>query len=371
MSLPRQLLVLIGAMAAFLALFYAFSPVMLPFVAGMGLAFALDPLAHSLERRGFSRFAATLAILVLFAIVFIIVLVTLVPVLVQQLVDLIVNLPMTVEKLQVLAEPLLDTRMARLLGIDADTIRASIGGFLSGTAGWLTGMLGSLLAGGRSLVGVVSLLLVTPVVAFYMLYDWDRMLASVDSWLPRDNAPTLRALAHEIAHAISGFVRGQGLICLVLASWYGIGLAMVGLNFGLVIGFGAGLLSFIPFIGTISGFVVAMIVALGQLGTDWVMIAATAGVFLTGQFFEGNILSPRLVGNRVGLHPVWLMFALFTFGYTLDFLGLLIAVPFAATLGVICRFALKRYLESPYYRGWSTAPAASAKPVPTKDEVGS
>jgi predicted PurR-regulated permease PerM len=184
-----------------------------------------------------------------------------------------------------------------------------------------------------------------------MLYDWDRMVARVDSWLPRDHADEIRKIARDIDDVIAAFVRGQGLVSLTLAFVYAAGLVLIGLNFGLLIGLAAGLLSFIPFVGATVGFVVSLAVAIVQFWPDWIWILATVAVFVVGQSLENYVLQPRLIGDNVGLHPVWVMFALFAFGYLFGFVGVMIAIPAAAAVGVLVRYALARYLESPIYRG--------------------
>jgi predicted PurR-regulated permease PerM len=189
-----------------------------------------------------------------------------------------------------------------------------------------------------------------------MLVDWDAMVDTVDSWLPLQQRETIRELFREIDYAVSRFVRGQALVCLLLGIFYATGLTLVGLNFGLLIGLGAGFISFIHYVGSLTGLLVAGGVGLAQFWPDWVMIGAVLAVFFVGQFIEGNILSPNLVGRSVGLHPVWLMFALFAFGALFGFVGLLIAVPLAAAVGVLVRFALRRYLASPLYTGEASGP---------------
>jgi predicted PurR-regulated permease PerM len=184
-----------------------------------------------------------------------------------------------------------------------------------------------------------------------MLNDWDHMVAKVDGWLPRDHHATIRSLAREIDAAMAGFIRGQGTVCFLLGVFYAVALSFAGLNFGLLIGLGAGLLSFIPYVGSIIGGVLAIGMALIQFWPDWVQVLIIIGIFGLGQFIEGNFLSPNLVGNRIGLHPVWLMFALFAFGYLFGVVGLLLAVPLAAAVGVLTRFALQQYLKSPLYLG--------------------
>jgi predicted PurR-regulated permease PerM len=212
------------------------------------------------------------------------------------------------------------------------------------------------------LISVFSLIVVTPVVAFYLLYDWERMIATVDGWVPLPQRETVRALAREIDLAIAGFLRGQIGVCLILGSFYAVALTVAGLNFGLLIGLVSGLISFVPYIGSMSGLVVSTGVAVAQFWPDWSSIFVVIGIFFVGQFVEGYILSPKLVGESVGLHPVWLMFALFAFGYLFGFVGMLLAVPLAAAIGVIARFALARYRASPLYTGEATPASRRASP---------
>jgi len=202
---------------------------------------------------------------------------------------------------------------------------------------------------------VFSLIVVTPVVAFYLIYDWHRMLSTVDGWVPVQNRDTVRSLAREIDAAISGFVRGQTAVCLILGSFYSAALTISGLNFGLLIGLISGLITFIPYVGSMTGLVLALGVAVAQFWPEYGSILIVLGIFLVGQFFEGNLLAPQLVGESVGLHPVWLIFALLAFGYLFGFVGLLVAVPLAATIGVLSRFALRRYLQSSFYTGEESA----------------
>jgi predicted PurR-regulated permease PerM len=353
-TIERRALFWIGAAIVALLVLYLLSPILLPFIAGIAIAYALDPAADWFQRRGFSRLWATLTILVIFVLVIALLLLTLVPVLVVQIGELIQNTPAYVERVQILIVPLLDTDAARFLKIDPESLRKSISDFFSQGTGWVTPVLGSVWTGSLAIINIISLLVITPVVAFYLLYDWDRMVGRIDALLPRQYADTIRMLVGEISETVAGFVRGQGLLCLFLGVFYAAGLALLGVEFGLLIGLGAGLISFIPFIGSILGFVVSVGVALVQFWPDWIWIAATAGLFILGQFIEGNILAPKLVGGRVGLHPVWLIFALFAFGYFFGFVGLLIAVPVAASIGVLVRFAIKRYQASPLYSGDDT-----------------
>jgi predicted PurR-regulated permease PerM len=351
MTTWRQAWFWVAALTAFVLFLIVFSEILLPFVAGMVLAYALDPVADRIERLGFGRLAATLLILSVLVVLLALAFVILVPILADQLADFIERIPAYIERLRTLFSSFLHSRLADYLGIDMTRIGSSLGGLSSQGASWMTALVASLWSGGRAILNILALLIVTPVVAFYLLYDWDRLVARVDSWLPRDYVTDIRKIAADIDRAIAAFIRGQGLVCLILALVYSVGLVMIGLNFGFLIGLGAGLLSFIPFVGATVGFMVSIAVAIAQFWPDWIWILATAAVFGIGQFLENYVLQPRLIGQNVGLHPVWVMFALFAFGYLFGFVGVMIAIPAAAAVGVLVRYALSRYLDSPIYRG--------------------
>ncbi|MCB1382967.1 MAG: AI-2E family transporter [Notoacmeibacter sp.] len=364
-ALRRQVVFWLITAAIFLAFLYVFRSILLPFVAGMALAYFLDPVADRLERAGLSRIAATGMILIGFLIAFVLGLMIVLPVLASQMSGFLERLPHYVSQLQTLVTSYDATWLKRLVGTDPEGIRQGLNSLLTQGAGFLTKLFESIWSSGKALVDIAGLFVVTPVVAFYMLLDWDRMVAKVDSWVPRDHVGSVREIATDINTAVAGFVRGQGTVCLALGLFYALGLTMAGLNFGLLIGLVAGLISFIPYIGSLVGLVVAIGVALVQFWPEWIPIAIVAGVFFSGQFVEGNILQPKLVGDRVGLHPVWLMFALFAFGMLFGFVGLLIAVPAAAAVGVLVRFGLRSYLASAYYRGHSHAPGDQPSPPGT------
>jgi predicted PurR-regulated permease PerM len=238
----------------------------------------------------------------------------------------------------------------KLMGTGFDPEK-SFGGLVSQGSAYFATLLKSLWSGGRAVVSLISLIVVTPVVAFYLIYDWHRMIATVDGWIPVRQRATVRHLAREIDAAIAGFVRGQSAVCLILGTFYAVGLTLCGLNFGLLIGLVSGLLTFIPYVGSMTGLILGLGVAVAQFWPAYGSILLVLAVFLAGQSLEGTVLTPKLVGNSVGLHPVWLMFALLAFGYLFGFAGLLVAVPLAATIGVLTRFALRRYLESSLYTG--------------------
>ncbi|MEZ5781845.1 MAG: AI-2E family transporter [Rhizobiaceae bacterium] len=364
MPLRHQLRFWAIAAVAFGLFIFVFSNVLLPFVAGMALAYFLDPVADRLERLGLSRLSATVIILIGFVTVFLIALMIVVPVLASQLSDFAANVPDYLSRLQQLITSFDPGWLERRFGVDANDLKEGMNSLLSSGAGFITTLFQSLWSSGVALFSFAGLFVVTPVVAFYMLLDWDRMVSEVDGWIPRDHVDKVRQIATDINAAIAGFVRGQGTLCLILGIIYAVGLTLVGLNFGILIGLFAGLISFIPYVGSMVGLVLSLGVAFVQFWPDWPWVAAVAGVFFFGQFLEGNILQPRLVGKSVGLHPVWLMFALVAFGALFGFVGLLIAVPAAAAIGVIVRFVLSRYLQSPLYKGHSEEPVAPVVVTP-------
>lgn len=357
MRLEKQVGFWLAALAGLIVFLWLFSGVLLPFVAGLILAYLLDPLADRLEAMGLNRLGASLMIILVVSLLFVLILILVVPVLAHQLAAFIQTLPGLITKLQSLLSEEGGTiaTLVERFGIKEKLASADIQNSLADLAGqgaqWMLTFLKSLWSGGQALVGLFSLLVVTPVVAFYLLLDWDRMVQTLDGLSPRNQRETVRMLARDMNRAIAGFLRGQSLVCLFLGLWYGIGLSMVGLNFGFLIGIGAGVLSFIPYVGSLTALVLSAGVAIVQGWPSMWLFAMAMGVIATGQFLEGNVLTPRLVGASVGLHPVWLMFALFAFGSLFGFTGLILAVPVAAVIGVLCRFALARYMESPLYHG--------------------
>jgi predicted PurR-regulated permease PerM len=349
----------VGAFLLLVLLLWLFSGVLLPFAAAFALGYLLNPVVDRLERLGFNRLGATLLIMACFVLVFALISVLLGPVLWRQLVSFTEALPAYTVKL----ETLISTEIARLardyggvltekFGLDnkgGGELASATNDLVSQAAQWAASFLKSLLTGGAALISLMSLLVVTPVVVVYMLLDWHKMIATIDGLVPLRHRETARALAREVDAALAGFLRGQSLVCLFLGAWYGIGLSLIGLNFGLLIGITAGILSFIPYVGSLTALVLSSTVAIVQDWPQRTLLTMALGVVLIGQFLEGNILSPKLVGDSVGLHPVWLIFALLAFGSLFGFTGLITAVPFAAAAGVILRFAVRRYRASKLY----------------------
>ena len=358
----------VAAFTLLILFLWMFSGVLLPFAAAFCLGYLLDPVADRLERLGLNRLGATLIILAAFVLILALIIILLVPILGHQLYGLIQSLPDFAKKLQaVLAQQseyfsqgyggLLLDKLG--LSLPSGSDRSGNSDLVSQAAAWAATFLNSVWSRTTAFVSLLSLLVVTPVVAFYMLLDWDKMIATIDSLVPLRHREVVRGLAREIDAAMAGFLRGQSLVCLFLGLWYGIGLSIIGLNFGLLIGLTGGVLSFIPYVGSLSVLVVSSIVAIVQGWPNWHLLAAAVGVFLVGQFLEGNILSPKLVGQSVGLHPVWLIFALLAFGSLFGFTGLIVAVPLAAATGVILRFAVQRYRLSTLYTNLPTAEKAT------------
>ena len=345
----RHLMFWIATLVVFVLLLWLLSDILLPFAAGLALAYLQTPLADRLERLGMNRTLAALMIVGVVVLTLILLVLLLLPILSAQAVALIAGIPTYAARMQaLLADPGPAWLRPFLNGGDAGKTLTDL--VTQGT-GHMAAVLASLWSGGKALISFISVLVIMPVVTFYLISDWHEMVATLDGWVPPQNRATVHRLVGEIDVAISGFLRGQAGVCLIVGIYYAVALSLIGLNFGLLIGLTAGLLTFMPYVGSMTGLLIAASVAVGQFWPQWTWIAAVVGVFLVGQFVEGNVLAPKLVGDHVGLHPVWLIFAMFAFGYLLGFVGLLIAVPLAATIAVLFRFGLNRYFASPVYLG--------------------
>ena len=322
--------------------------VILPFVLGGALAYFLDPLADRLERAGLGRLASVIVITLVALLIFVIAALLVIPTIVNQATALFNAAPDIIANIQ----NWLAVRFPDM-GNENSTIAqslAQIGQTIQERGGQL---LNQVFNSALSLINVAVLIFLVPVVTFYLLLDWDRMVARIDELLPRDHAPTIRQVARDIDQVLASFIRGQGTVCLVLGIYYAFSLMLVGLNFGAVVGMVAGLISFIPYVGALIGGGLALGLALFQFWGEWWSIVAVAAVFFIGQIAEGNVLTPKLVGSSVGLHPVWLIFALSVFGLLFGFIGLLVAVPLAAAIGVLARFLISEYKRSLLYKGYA------------------
>lgn len=361
MRAERQVLFWLTAAVLLILAIGILKEILLPFVAGIAIAYFLSPLADRLVALGFNRIVASLLIVLTLAVLVVAGLVLIVPVILSQAQDLAVALPGEVARLREVIEVWARERLGpNFGGIDAQIDRASdaLSQNWASLASWAAS---SIWDRSLAIVNFLALMLVTPLVVFYLLVDWHPMLEKVDGWLPRGHATSIRTLASDMNDAVAAFVRGQGTVCIILGAYYALTLSAIGLNYGLLIGIATGVLAFIPFVGWALGILTATTVAVIQYWPEMMPILLVVGVFLAAQALDAGFLSPTIVGSKIGLHPVWLIFALFVFSYLFGFVGTLVAVPLAAALGVLIRFALDVYLKSPVYQG---TPATAATPFP-------
>ena len=340
------------------ALLLAFSvntlaPVLLPFAVGLTLAYFLNPIVNGLSALGLPRILSTALLLVIATIILIAASVLLVPVIAEQTQQLIAALPSAAARIRTLVEEFAHERLGPRFPEAVAALNRSMSNMSEALPGVVTSVVQSLWSHSTAAFSFLSLMLVTPLVTFYALLDWPKLLAKLDDWLPRENAPAIRTLANDIDERVSAFIRGQGIVCLVLAAFYALALSALGLKYGLLVGLLTGFLSFVPFAGWALGLITATVLAIVQFWPDLMSVLMVAGVFIAGQVLDAAILSPKIVGSKIGLHPVWLIFALLVFSYLFGFLGLLVAVPVAAAIGVLVRFGLDAYLKSPLYQGRS------------------
>lgn len=364
MSLPVRDQLRYWGVAALVALglLWLLGDVLLPFLVGAAVAYFLDPVVRRLQQAGLPRLAAVALIFLALLAVLVLAAILLIPRMLSQTVQLFEAAPDILEQLRVFVGGIfpgaIDTDSVLRDGVAAlgENLRARSDALAEGV-----------LSSARGLIGFVIFLVIAPVVAFYLLLDWPRVLERVDTYLPRDHAPTIRRLAGEIDRAIAGFVRGQLSVCLILAVYYSAGLMLAGLQYGLAVGVTAGLISFIPYVGAIVGGVLAIGLALFQFWGDPLAIGIIVAIFAFGQILEGNILVPKMVGRSVGLHPVWLLLALSAFGSLFGFSGMLVAVPVAAALGVLVRFAAEQYQASRLYQDRTRPRPADPGGMPSTD----
>ncbi len=328
---------------------YMVSSILLPFVVAMIVAYFLDPAADKMESLGLSRAMATFVITSIFFVVVVLIAILVAPILYDQLISMFKKIP---EYITMANEQLLPKFSMILEQIDPDAInkaKESVSEISAYAFKFVTKVMGNIWNSGLAVVNILSLLFVTPIVTFYMLRDWDRLLDKVNGWLPADNKSVILQQAKEIDKTLSGYIRGQTNVCLILGAFYAIALSLVGLEFGFAIGLATGILSFIPYVGLLFGFVIGMVIAVLQFG-NVVDVSIVAAVFVIGQIVEGNFITPKLVGDKVGLHPVWIIFGMMAGASMFGFLGILLAIPVTAVIGVLVRFFLSQYLKSSFYK---------------------
>jgi predicted PurR-regulated permease PerM len=365
MSFARPIVFWIAMLAAFVAVLVLLRGVLLPFIAGMVLAYLLNPLVSKIERLGLSRLLATLAVVIPVVVAIIVLLMLTIPIIGRELYQLIDSLPLYARRLHTLTSSSTRPWVSKIIGEGLGEAERSIGALTAQASEWFDTFLRSIWSGGRALISMFSLAVVTPIIACYLLYHWNAMIVAIDHSVPPVRRDTVRSLAREIDDTIGGFVRGQSVVCLILAVFYAGALHLIGLEHGALIGFAAGVIGFIPYLGSLLGIVVSTGIAIAQFWPDWTVIWLVPAIFLIGQSLGDYVLAPYLVSRRVHLNPVWVIFALYVFGYLFGFAGLMIAVPLAAAIGVLVRFALRQYYASPLY-----ATSLPACPPDTPSEGG-
>ena len=342
MNAARPSVLWLVTLAAVVAVVVLLRGILLPFVAGIALAYLLDPVVERIERLGVNRTVAALGIVGLFIIGVASVMVQITPLLGTEVADFIEKVPLYIGQLQAFAYDPGRPWLRKIIGEGLSEAEHSAGQLTTVAADWIPTFLRSLWSNSRALLSIFSLLVVTPIVTVYLLIDWKRLTAVIDRSIPAAQRETVLALAGELDDTITGFLRGQGTICLILAFYYALALRLIGLNHGILIGLAAGLISFIPYLGSLTGLVLSLCVVVLQFWPGWTLIPVVLGIFLAGQGIADYVLSPYLIASRVQLSPVWIMFAIAAFGYLFGFVGLLIAVPLAAAIGVVIRFAMRQ-----------------------------
>ena len=326
-----------------------FSAILMPFVVAAGLAYFLDPAVTRLERVGLRRSLGTFLVLITAILVAALFILLLYPVIAAQAAALVGNLPNYIKTAQKIFGHLIEVAQLRLgPGLVSQKLRD----IAANQAGTIVSFFGTaathIIGSGFAVVNILTLLIITPIVTFYFLRDWPSIIRHVDTWLPRPYEAVIRAQAIEVNRILAAWIRGQAICCLVLALVYAVGLTIVGLEQGLVVGLAAGFLSFIPYVGTLFGAVTAILLSLSQ-EPGWHSVLSVVAVFAFGQALNDYVIQPRFLGDRVGLPAVWVIFSLFAGGTAFGFLGVMLAVPVTATLGVLARFWLRRYLRSALY----------------------
>jgi len=332
--------------------------ILMPFVVGFAIAYVLTPAVARLERWGVRRTLASFLVLILFLLGLSLILMILVPLIQGQVFQLIASIPAIVRLLQDHLTNLVELLQRHLPAEDVARLRDMLSAKMAEALTWIALLLQSLITSSFAILNILSLVIVTPIVTFFLLRDWQKMVAVIDSYLPRASLETVRGQARLVSDTLVGFVHGQAMICLILAVYYATALSLAGLHSALALGVLIGVLALIPLLGVATGLILSVSLATSQYGT-WTAILTVCAIFAIGELINANILTPQLLGDRVHLHPVWVIFALFAGGALFGFIGVVLAVPAAAVIGVLARFALARYRQSTLYNGASpdTEPA--------------
>lgn len=360
MKQNRQIWLWIGLGVAFLIGFHFLQGILMPFLTGLLVAYAMNPAVRQFENWGISRSIGSGLMILSFFLIIGLLLFIAIPFIQAELLRLAARVPQYGERVITTLKPLLDEIPQYIGPSDLERLRELASTYLADVVTWGIKLLASILTSGLALANLISLIVITPVVAFYLLRDWNKIIKTIDRWLPRPYEPTIRKIFTEINETIGGFARGQALVCILLGFYYSIALTLANLDFGAVVGVVIGVLAFIPYVGALVGFMLSIGIALSQFA-DWLSVGIIAGIFLLGQTMEAYLMIPYLVGDRIGLHPVWVIFALLAGGVLYGFVGILFALPVAAAVGVLVRYALEYYLKSPYYLGQGSSTQRKAR----------
>lgn len=359
MNNKRQLWLWGGLALIFVGLLCYFQAILLPFLTGLLVAYAMSPAVRRLELWGISRpFGTSLVILSFFLLIALLLFIA-IPFIQTELLHLASRVPQYGERVMNSLKPFLNEASTYVEADDIKRLRELGSNYLVDIITWGIKLLAGILTSGLAIANLISLIVITPIVAFYFLRDWDKTIKSIDSWLPRPYEPTIKRLVTEMNAIIGGFAKGQALVCLVLCFYYSFALTLIGLDFSIVVGIVIGVLAFIPYVGAIFGLMLSTGIALAQF-SEWTTVGIVIGIFVVGQSIEGYFLIPYLVGDRIRLHPVWVIFTLLAGGLLYGFIGLLFALPVAAAIGVLVRFGLESYLKSSYYLGHPSPPKSTS-----------
>ncbi len=367
--LAYRLLFWLGLLLVVIVALGLVQSILMPFATGFAIAYILAPGVTRLESWGVRRSLASLFVITLFVFGLALILVILVPLIQGQIVQLITRVPNLVRALQDQLGQLIVLLQEHLPAEDVTKVRDLLGAKLAEAMTWLAGLVQGMITSSLAILNIVSLVVVTPIVTFFLLRDWERMVAQVDSYLPRQSLQTVRGQVRIVSDTLVGFAHGQALICLILAIYYAIALTLAGVASGIALGLLIGVLAIIPILGVTTGFILAIGLAANQSGT-WSQILTVCGIFAAGQLAEANILTPKLLGDRIHLHPVWVIFALFAGGTLYGFVGVLVAVPAAAVIGVLARFALSSYRRSSLYDARESESETETETVTNLTRVG-
>ncbi len=342
-----------GLGAVFIGSLYLLQGILMPFLTGLLVAYAMNPAVRQFEKWGMPRELGTSFMILSFFLLIGLLLFIAIPFIQTELLRLAARVPQYGERIMIALKPFLDEASHYIEPYDIERLQGFASTYLGDVITWGIKLLAGILTSGFALANLISLIVITPIVAFYFLRDWNKIIQTIDHWFPRPYEPTLRRLFTEINATIGGFAKGQALVCLMVGLYYSVTLTLANLDFSLVVGVVIGVMAFIPYVGAILGFMLSIGIALAQF-TDWASVGVVAGIFVVGQTLEGYLLIPYFVGDRIGLHPVWVLFSLLAGGVLFGFVGILFALPTAAALGVLVRHGLALYLKSSYYLGQSS-----------------